>query len=395
MIDGARPSGPAGRVGGEPERRAPRPIAPELIAAILVAFVIATIGGGVIAVGSSPGAATTPPLETPGGSGIAAPTPALDDAAIATCLEIDGRLAVDRAALDAEVAASPFQASNVATILRGLNADVVVATAAATRLQRLPISAAVGARLTTFYRDLHTHVSDALVNSVQNAGAYRTAARTTSTMLAELPVLDTLLRGLRDARPSPPASPPGPSPSAASSGSPPPSVSAPPSTPPGSPTVPASPAVVNILVNPGFESGVGSPWELSVSGSGTASWSADSAVHAGGSTSARVEIAAAGVERTAVVVRQGGLSIEAGSHYVATISVRAESVREVRLRIASAAGDSYVTRLFMVGPDWQVLTVDSTVFATDANAYLEVDLGRFGATTWLDDASFGRVAPGG
>jgi hypothetical protein len=148
-------------------------------------------------------------------------------------------------------------------------------------------------------------------------------------------------------------------------------------------------------VNPGFEAGVGPPWELSVAGSGAATWTADLAVHAGGTTSARVDISVAGDERAAIAVRQGALSIVAGSRYVATIAVRADATREVRLRIASAAGDTYATRLFTVGPSWQVLTVDSTVFATDPSAYLEIDLGRFPATTWLDDASFGQVAATG
>ena len=151
----------------------------------------------------------------------------------------------------------------------------------------------------------------------------------------------------------------------------------------------------NVLVNPGFESGVGPPWELSVSGSGAANWTADQVDHAGGTTSARVDISVAGDERAAVAVRQGGLPIVAGSRYVATISVRSDAAREVRLRIASAAGDTYATRLFTVGPAWQVLTIDSTVFATDPNAYIEIDLGRFAATTWLDDASFGQVAATG
>ena len=148
-------------------------------------------------------------------------------------------------------------------------------------------------------------------------------------------------------------------------------------------------------MDPGFESGVGAPWELFVSGSGAATWMADQTAHAGGTTSARVDISVPGEERTAVAVRQGGLSIAAGSHYLATISVRSATTREVRLRIASAAGGTYATRLFTVGPEWQVLSVDSTVFATDLNAYIEIDLGRFAATTWLDDASFAQVAATG
>jgi hypothetical protein len=368
-------------------RRSPRPISPELVGAILAAIVVAIIGGG-----ASPVAPLESGQATPSSIGTPEPTAAVDETLIAALLEFNDRLRLDRVALDAAASAATFRASDVATILRELNADVVSATPVATRLTRMPASAAVGTLLTTFYDDVHKHVSDALDNSLQNAPAYRTAAKSTSALLAELPALNAKLEALLIEHPAPSASPPAPStvPSTPASAGPTPTPLR--ST---SPSVPGSQSVANGLVNPGFESGVGAPWELFVSGDGAATWTADQAEHAGGTTSARVDISAAGIERAAVAVRQGGLSIEAGSHYVASIAVRAETTREVRLRIASAAGDTYATRLFTVGPEWQVLTVDSTVFATDLNAYIEVDLGRFAATTWLDDASFAQVAPTG
>ena len=65
------------------------------------------------------------------------------------------------------------------------------------------------------------------------------------------------------------------------------------------------------------------------------------------------------------------------------------------MRIASAAGDTYGTRLFTIGPTWQTLTLDATVLASDSNAYLEIDLGRYAVPTWIDDVTFGRVAATG
>jgi hypothetical protein len=156
---------------------------------------------------------------------------------------------------------------------------------------------------------------------------------------------------------------------------------------PTSPT-PTSPPTSSGLVNHGFEDGVGPPWELVLAGTGAATISQDRLVHIEGGASARVDITAAGDERAAIAVRQGGLGIQAGSRYIASVSVRAASTREVRIRIASATGDTYGTRVLLVGPEWQVLSVDVTVFTTDSNAYIEFDLGRFSATTWLDDASF-------
>lgn len=381
-----------------PDRPRPRPIGPEMVGAVLAALVVVVIGGGALASGSTPVAPSTVPAPTPSSSVGPRPTPGVDRAAIAICLEINGRLATDRAALQAEVAASTFEPSNVAIILRGLNADVIVASDAAARLERLPATATVGLRLSTFYEDLHHQVGDALDNSVKNAPAYRKAATATITTLEALPALNALLDELRDEQPSPPSSAPVTSPSPAGPSLPP---SLPPSPPPSprpsgvgpTPSISLPPPSVPVgLQNAGFEIGVGAPWELSLSASGAATLQADSTVHAGGASSARVDITVPGIERTAVAVRQGGQPVAAGSHYLASIAVRAEATREVRLRIASAGGDTYATRLFTVGPEWQVITVDSTVLTTDTSAYLEVDLGRFAVTTWLDDASFNQVA---
>ena len=391
MIEGARPPGARGAAGVPPRR--PRTIPPELVAAILAASVVAVIGGGLV-VGGTSGVVvpSAPPEATQRSGSTAGQTPPVDETAIAVCLAINDRLAVARKALDTALKAATFAPSDVAAILRSLNADALNAADIAAILERLPASAGVGARLATFYSDLHQQISNALNNSIQNAPAYRAAAKTISAFLTEeLPALnaalDTLLIGRAAPSSSSSASLPAP-PSASASVSATPSATA-------SPQIPGSPSVSSGLVNPGFESGVGPPWELSVAGSGAATWTTDQTQHADGVASARVDISMPGDERAAIAVRQGGLSIQGGSHYSVSIAVRSETVREVRIRIASAAGETYATRVFTVGPSWQVLTMDNTVLATDVNAYLEIDLGRFAATTWLDDASFAQVAATG
>jgi hypothetical protein len=395
VIDGTPGGGPV--LTGRREHARRRLVAPELIAALMAVAVVVAIGGGVVSAGTPAPSVSIEPAGTPSRPSVAVPTPGLDDPAIATCLEIDGRLETGRTALGAELAATAFEPGNVAAILRSLNADLISAEDAAGRLQRLPASALLGIRLATFYGDLQKQISAALANSVNNAPAYRAAAIAIRTSLADATTFDALLEDLRTEASSPSAGPSAASSSASPSTAGPSERPRPSAAPTQGPTPSAggSPAVVDGMVNPGFESGVGPPWELVLSGSGSATISADPSVHSGAASSARVDIRFAGDDRTGVVVRQGGLSIEAGAHYLASISIRAATTREVRLRIASATGDTYATRLFTVGPDWQVLTIDSTVFATDANAYLEVDLGRFAVATWLDDASFTQVAPTG
>ena len=381
-----------------------RAIAPEAMATVIAAIVVASVVGGVLATGPSTG--------VPGSSGRPAqsalptpePTPAIDRAAITACLTINQRLAAGKEALDAELATDQFEAGNVGAILRSMNADVIAAETAAQRLAQMELSATVGERLVAFYSDLHDRISAVLDNSVRNAAAYRAGATAISAKLEGLGDLNILLRRLREqARSTPSPAPSSPPPSVAPTPSTPPvtppptpsPASIPPSEPPTGSAQPSQVITPGEVVNPGFESGVGSPWELVLAPLASATLTPDKAVHNGGAGSARVDITDAGAERAAVAVRQGGLPVETGSRYVAAISVRAASPREVRLRIASATGDTYGTRLFTVGPEWQVLTVDATVFATDPNAYLEVDLGRFPVTTWLDDASFGRVVATG
>ncbi|HET7030623.1 MAG TPA: hypothetical protein VFI34_08935 [Candidatus Limnocylindrales bacterium] len=364
-------------------------IGPEAITTAIAVLLIASIALVFLVTGP---AGTQPPL-IPHASDAGGPTPpastepGVNLAYVSFALQVDARLAADRVALDRQLDLKPFDASATAAILRGANADILSGQDVARRLAASPPTADVGRTLSATYEDLHQLISDALDNSVRNGPAYEAAGKNIVAGLARLEAIDAVLRRLQEGpAPSAPASVP-------PSGEPVPSVP-PPSEPAGgtSPSpAPSSAALTNDLVNPGFETGVGAPWELLIGTGASATLNPDRAVHAGGAASARVDISTVTDERASVAVRQGGLSIEAGSRYVATIAARADAPREVRIRIASAAGDSYGTRLYTIGPDWQVLTLDVTVFATDPAAALEIDLGRSSATTWLDDVTFGRA----
>ncbi len=387
---------------GLPEPRRTRSIGPELIAGVLVVAIVAVLGAGLLTgaagqthdpAGSLPTATRTPVVVPPS-------DPGFDPSAIQACLVVNRRLEDDGAALKAELASSIFAPANVAAIFRSLNAEVVASTTAPARLLEFRASAPVGARLTALYTSVHVAISDALDNSLRNAAAYQSAAKAVVKILADLPAIDAELRDLLAGNVTPSGGPPGSSgpsssgPSSSPSNSP-TSSPTPSRTPDGGPTPTPLASSTTGIVNPGFESGTGGPWELVVASGSSAVMSQDLAEHASGAASARVDITTAGVERASIAVRQGGLVIETGGHYVVTISARAATSREVRIRLASADGVTYATRLYTIGPEWQVLTIDSTVLASDQNAYLEVDLGRYDSTTWLDDASFSRIAATG
>ncbi len=83
------------------------------------------------------------------------------------------------------------------------------------------------------------------------------------------------------------------------------------------------------------------------------------------------------------------MALAAGRRYLVGISARAATPREVRVRLASATGETYGTRLFTVGPDWTRLEFQFTAIVGDPAATFEIDLGRSTATAWFDDAFLG------
>ena len=387
-----RPAEPAPAV-----RTARWTLGPEGVATVIAVLIIAAITGAFV-LGTTPVTTAGPGGSPPPG---ATSTPsasagsAFSVADITNALELDRRLVAAREELRAELAASPVDASAIATTMRRANADLIAGVDVAARLAQRPETSDVGKDLGAIYADAHDRIDAALDNSVRNAKAYHDAAVDVVASLARLDPIDALLVAIRDGATGPtPSSPPSGPPATIRPSAPPPSATPSPTSPPasaGSSAPTPSGLAGSTIGNGGFEAGVGAPWELVVTPPASATLSVDGAVHASGAQAARVDIAVGGDERAAVAVRQGGQSIQAGARYVGTVALRAASTREVRLRIASAAGDTYGTRLFVVGPEWQTVTLDFTPFATDPNAYFEVDLGRSAASVWLDDASFAQV----
>jgi hypothetical protein len=394
------PSDPLADVGGTGGTRG-HALGPEGMATLVAVLIIALITAGLLlgttpVTTAGPGGSPTPGTSSQATASVPPPYNAAD---IANALEIDRRLVATREELRAELKAATVDASAIAASLRRANADLLAGIDVADRLSGRPATADIGTDLGAIYSDAHDRIDAALDNSVRNTAAYHDAAVDVVATLARLDPIDALLEKIRNGAvaPSPSARPGSPSPPSASA-TPAATASAavtpPPSTPAsGSASPPPSGAAGNVIVNGGFEAGVGAPWELVVTPPASATLNPDSAIHASGARSARVDITVGGDERASVAVRQGGISIQAGGRYLATIAVRAASTREVRVRIASASGDTYGTRLFVIGSDWQTVTLDFTPFTTDPNAYLQVDLGRSAATVWLDDASFGQLPP--
>src|SRR6185369_8965020 len=98
------------------------------------------------------------------------------------------------AALEAALAASSFDASDVAKTLRTMSADAIFGEQVATHVRDWSATSDVGTRLVDFYGAVHETAATGLVASVRNADAYRAAAGTMLTLLDQVDSLDAAMR---------------------------------------------------------------------------------------------------------------------------------------------------------------------------------------------------------
>jgi hypothetical protein len=318
----------------------------------------------------------------------------VDPAVADLLLSLDGQLLEEGDRLTAELARDPFRAAEVSSIVRAINVSARFGVDAVTSLGTTAAALDMIERLGAIYGSLREIAVATLRASITNPAAYRTGAERVVEALAPLPALQDALEVLRAGLPPPTPTPPPASPSA----TPTPIPSAPPSPTPAptlapaspnqaSPSASASPVVLgpSQIVDGGFESGVGPPWELRLEAGAGATLTADSQTRAVGAQSARVDIVAPTVAFGGVTVRQPGLRLEGGGRYTVRIALRATELREVRVHLVSQVGQTYLTRVATAGPVWSVATFTFTAPVSDSDAVLEVGLGRTAVTTWLDD----------
>jgi len=166
----------------------------------------ATVPAPVVAVGGSGG--TSAGGSTPAGVGAtAAPTgtptptaspvstiPPLARSALTQAVATNDRLATAKAELRAALAASAFDASSVAQILRGVSADSLYGEQLAGYVATWTDAGDTGTTLSIFYSTTHELATNGLVASVRNTSAYRAAATAMIKQLNGLPAVDAAMR---------------------------------------------------------------------------------------------------------------------------------------------------------------------------------------------------------
>jgi hypothetical protein len=385
-------------------------IAPEAVAGVLSIVVVVALLTARLAFA---GAGTTTPSPSPTAVPTAVPTaspPSVDSVAIRTLLQVDRYVLSWGKDIEGELKSPPVDTRNVQYLMTQIRIQLFQGKLAAQRLAATQAGAAVGTELGAVYAALTLTIDQANPVSLQVEKRWRESATAVVATLARIPALDEQLELLLAGGPGPSASiPPSIGPSSPPSPSVSPSATAVPATPTPPPTLPPTPTATppptlgptpspgpNPLVNPGFEAGVGSPWELVRSDTAAAATvSTDSASRHGGSFSARIDIAVPSNKRAGISLQQGGLSVEAGGIYRVSLWARSTTTRDIQIRITTAGGQTLGdgTNLFTIGPDWAPLAFDFSSFLGSDSAVFAIEVGLGGDPVWVDDTSIVRIPP--
>lgn len=385
-----------------------RRFSPERVGTLIASVLIMVGSLGVVSTISASGADSPLPSAAPASAAPVATAHPFASTANLT-LQIHERLAEEGRELEAELARPRLDMSALIDTVRRLNTTARLGMDFADTLSGIEGSREVGTALATFYTAVAEAADEALRTSSADQASYRVASKR---LLAAMKPseslqkqLEALIRSTRatptavtaatvdpsssaataSAKPaksaSPTASPvPTPAPTPKPTARPTPAPTARASTAP-----PSTPPVAGLIDNPGFEATGPAPWTLAVEVPAAASLTVDATASPfEGQRSARIDISVSSDARAGVSLRQSGISISQTKRYVCRVALRAAADREVRIRVASASGETYGTRVVTIGPAWQVVEFEFGSFVEDPSAIVAVDLGRSAVTTWVD-----------
>jgi hypothetical protein len=385
-----------------PPGRRGRPPGPEVIGSALALVVVAIVATTVFAMGPPPPETPSSPLPSPSaGVETATPSPLVDPGAVVILQAVNERLAGFGRGLQRELDRTNLRTNEVASLVRQVNTTVALGADAVVALKGAQGEDEPGGRLAALYKSIGDSATQTLGASLANTADYRVGATVLVKFIDQIPALQAALEALAEGPPPSPSAPassaPPVAPSAPATSAPPVSATPPPSPatspPPGGGSPEPSPAPDEQIESGGFETGVGPPWGLFVAPGASATLTPDTVAPAAGTTSAKVDIGIESLAYSGVSLRQPGLQIEGGRHYTLSLWVRAETPRDLRIRIGSSVGASYLARTAPVTTEWTQVVFPFIASVTDPNAALEIELGRSGVTTWVDTVSF-RPATG-
>lgn len=361
---------------------------PEIVGGLgSVAVVLVLLTGGPFRSAATP-PTPSPPNALASSEPTARSTPIVDATLVNLLVTVNDQLAANGARLATLAAAQPFPTADVASTIRELNSTARSAIELLPQLERQPGAGQVATTLSEFYSALGSTATAGLQASVTNAAAYRQTAADLTALLEALPSLQA---GLQALLLLPPASTQ-PTETPAATRSPEPTTT---SSPDGSTAPSASASVLpggpELIANSGFDPGK-SPWTLTLDSGVSATFVLDPARFNSAPSAAQITISTPTTSRGAIALRQSGVSIAAGANYILRVALAASEPREVSLRIASADGVTYGSRIVVATPGWAVFELQFGAPIGDSAAVVSIELGRSAVTTWIDDVSL-REAP--
>jgi hypothetical protein len=379
-----------------PTARGGRGPAPEIVGGALAVIVLAVVGTSVLAGGGRPAVSEPPPSQVASSAPLV-PTvaPIVDPAVVSLLGALNAELVTGADSLQRELDRASLRTADVNALIRQLNQKVGYGSDVVRQLGGALGVDEPGGKLAAVYDAIAASATDTLGASINNAAAYRIGAGALIKLIDRIPPLQQALEDLLAAPPSiapsasPPVATPSPPPPSATP-SPAPATATPvPSTakPSGSASVAPTPAGDEQIVNGGFESALGPPWQLLVGGGADATMTTDTVNPGSGKTSARIDIVASSTAYGGISLQQAGIDLEAGRLYTLALTTRGASDRDLRIQISSTNDAAYLTRLVTVGVAWAPSTFTFTAPVTDPNAVLQIELGRSTVTTWIDAVS--------
>ena len=146
----------------------------------------------------------------------------------------------------------------------------------------------------------------------------------------------------------------------------------------------------NVIVNGGFETGSLSPWTLTVNRDGVAQATValDSTTAADGTSSAHVNVVAAGTQNYHITLASKTFSLVSGKQYIITFWVKSDVNQTIQVATQGGAPNyAYygLNNVFSVGTTWVRDSRTFTASATATDSALEFFLGGKASNIWLDD----------
>jgi hypothetical protein len=357
--------------------------APEWVAAGLVVVLYAVtlgVGPALLSGATSPGP-TKAPAPSPSAASAAAPSSDPYRSEIAAVLAIDARLTDAGQELKEVIGRSPFRGSEAAVVMRRVKVTLVSARDRVGALAVDPATREIGAQLEILYASADRTVEQASNLALGSDREYREAAAQIVDLFRDLPAIDARLQDVLATRSSPLPSVASPSAVAAASPSGQPSAVA--------TAVPASPSANpnERLRDPGFETGLDA-WTRRATGDAVLPvTSAGEPLGTRGTQSLRVDVPATG-PLASVSIGQGPIALHAGTRYVASVAIRADSARSAQIRIVGPAEETYGISLVEIGGETIVARLEFLAVVDQPAAMFWIDLsGSNSGTVWLDDAS--------